>query len=155
MMFGMPGPHESSALAKDAEALYTAATDFIRLYQFRGRDQALKFGLTVAQAYALDLLIGSGGATLNELAAGLRLDKSTTSRIVSGMAKHRLVEWSRPEHDLRAKQIVASADGRRRYARLRRAKIADNVRLLKSYSPSARRAVISALGELAQRAATA
>ena len=37
-----------SRLAADADALYEAATRFIRCYQFRDRDQALKAGLTVA-----------------------------------------------------------------------------------------------------------
>jgi len=142
----------SSALQRDAAALYDAATAFIRIYQFRDRDQALKFGLTVAQAYALDILLSSDGQSLTALARSLRLDKSTMSRIISAMVKHGLVEWSRPDDDQRGKHIVASPEGRRRYARLRRAIERDNERLLASYSPAARRAVITALRQLAQRA---
>ena len=47
----------SSSLQRDAAELYDAATAFIRMYQFRDRDQALRFGLTVAQAYALEVLL--------------------------------------------------------------------------------------------------
>ena len=137
---------------RDAAALFHATTAFIRIYQFRDRDQALKFGLTVVQAYTLDLLLSSGGASLTGLAQGLRLDKSTTSRVISGMARHGLVQWSRPAYDLRAKQIVASPEGRRRYERLRRAIVRANARLLASYSPAARRAAIAVLTQLAQRA---
>jgi len=148
----MVGRTRSSVLQRDAAALYDAATAFIRIYQFRDRDQALKSGLTVVQAYTLDLLLSSGGESLTALARGLRLDKSTTSRIVSGMTRRGLVEWSRPEHDRRAKQIVASPEGRRRYEGHRRAIVRDNARLLASYTPAARRAAIAVLRRLAHRA---
>jgi len=142
-------------LERDAAALYEAATAFIRIYQFRDRDHALRFGLTVVQAYTLDILVSTGGQSLTELARALRLDKSTMSRVISSMAQHGLVEWSRPEHDRRAKQIVASREGRRRYQLLRRALVRDNARLLASYSPAARRAAITILLQLVRRAESA
>ena len=140
------------ALQHDAAELYAAATAFIRIYQFRDRDQALRFRLTVVQAYTLDILLSTGGMGLTGLAVSLRLDKSTMSRVVSGMARHGLVEWSRPEHDRRAKEIVASAEGKRRYERLRRAIVDDNIKLLRSYSPVARRAAIHILRQLTEHA---
>ena len=142
-----------SALQHDAAQLYAAATAFIRIYQFRDRDQALRFGLTVVQAYTLDILLGTGGVGLTRLAQALRLDKSTASRVVSGMTRHGLIEWSRAKHDRRAKAIVASREGRRRYQRLRRAILADNTRLLASFTPSERQAAITILRQLADRAA--
>ena len=84
-------PTNSTALRRDAAALYAAATAFIRLYQFRDRDQALKFGLTVVQAYTLDLLVSADDMSLTALADALHLDKSTMSRVVSGMADRGLV----------------------------------------------------------------
>ena len=152
----MTSPSGSSVLERDAADLYDAATAFIRIYQFRDRDHALRYGrLTVVQAYALDILISTGGQGLTGLARVLRLDKSTTSRVISGMTKHGLVEWSRPEHDRRAKQIVASVGGRRRYLRLRRAVVRHNARLLASYPREARRAATAILRQLAQRAVRA
>jgi hypothetical protein len=50
----MAAPSRPSSLQRDAADLYDAATAFIRIYQFRDRDQALRLGLTVVQAYALD-----------------------------------------------------------------------------------------------------
>jgi len=141
-----------SSLQRDAAALYEAATAFIRIYQFRDRNQALRFGLTVVQAYTIDILLSAGGASLTGLAQALQLDKSTMSRVISGMTRHGLVAWSRPAHDRRAKRIVASPEGRRRYQRLRRAIVRDNARLLASYTPAARRAVITALRQLTHRA---
>jgi len=150
----MAAPSRPSSLQRDAADLYDAATAFIRIYQFRDRDQALRLGLTVVQAYALDILLSGDGQRLTGLAAALQLDKSTTSRIVAGMKRRGLVEWSRPEHDRRAMWIVASAEGKRRYERLRRAIVRENARLLASYAPTARRAAIKILRQLVQRART-
>jgi DNA-binding MarR family transcriptional regulator len=150
----MAAARRSSSVHRDAAALYDAATAFIRFYQFRDRDQALRLGLTVVQAYALDTLLAAaaGGQRLTGLADALQLDKSTTSRIVAGMKRRGLVEWSRPEHDRRAMWIVASAEGKRRYERLRRAIVRENARLLASYPPAARRAAIKILRQLVDRA---
>ena len=145
-------PPRRSELERDAEALYEAATAFIRYYQFRDRDHALRFGLTVVQAYTIDILVSTGGQGLTGLARALRLDKSTTSRVIAGMSRHGLVEWSRPAHDRRAKEIIASPEGRRRYQQLRRALVRDNSQLLAGYPPAARRTAIAILRRLVLRA---
>jgi MarR family transcriptional regulator, 2-MHQ and catechol-resistance regulon repressor len=152
----MASRRSSSSLERDAADLYEAATAFIRIYQFRDRDHALRYGrLTVVQAYTLDILLTTGGQGLSGLARAIRLDKSTTSRVISGMTKHGLVEWSRPAHDRRAKEIVASPEGRRRYERLRRAIVRHNAGLLASYPRAARQAATAILWQLAQRASGA
>ena len=106
----------------------------------------------MVQAYALDILLRHDGQRLTELAAALQLDKSTASRVVAGMKRHGLVEWSRPAEDRRAISIVATAEGKRRYERLRQAIVRENTRLLASYAPAARRAAITILEQLVQRA---
>src|SRR2546422_10486845 len=108
----MAAPRRSSSVHLDAAALYDAATAFIRFYQFRDRDQALRLGLTVVQAYALDTLLAAGGQRLTGLADALPLDKSTTSRILAGMESRGLFVWARPEHVRRALWVVASAGAR-------------------------------------------
>jgi len=148
----MTGQRSPKSLQRDAADLYDASTVFIRIYQFRDRNQALRFGLTVVQAYALDILVFADGQRLTQLAAALRLDKSTTSRIVAGMKRRGLVKLSRPGSDGRAMWIVASAEGKRRYARLRGAIIREQARLLASYTPAERRAAIKILRQLAARA---
>ena len=140
------------ALLREASELYDAATDFIRIYQFRDRNQGLDRGLTVVQAYTLDILVKRKGQALLELARALYLDKSTTSRIVAGMARLGLVEWFRPLNDQRVKRIEASVEGKRRYTRFRNAIVRDNARLLASYSSAARREAIKMLCDLAKRA---
>src|SRR5262245_28835826 len=140
-LLSMTPRRRSSALEQDAADLFEASTEFIRIYQFRDRDHALKYGgLTVVQAYALAGLVAGGAHTLTALAQQLRLDKSTTSRVVAGMSQRGLVDWTRPDHDRRAKNIVASAEGKRRYQQLRRALVRSNARLLASYPAAERRA---------------
>src|SRR3989442_14955898 len=112
----MAAPRRSSSVHRDAAALYDAATAFIRFYQFRDRDQALRLGLTVVQAYALDTLLAAGGQRLTGLPDALQLDKSTTSRIVAGMKRPGGGEWAGPGPDRRAIWIVGSAGGERRDA---------------------------------------
>jgi hypothetical protein len=41
----MTGSRSPKSLQRDAAELYDASTVFIRIYQFRDRDQALRFGL--------------------------------------------------------------------------------------------------------------
>jgi DNA-binding MarR family transcriptional regulator len=147
----MAARRRPSSLERDAGALFEAARAYNRFYQFRDRNTVLKSGLTVVQSYALGVLLSSSGASFTALAQGLQLDKSTTSRIVAGMTKHGLVEWSRDAHDQRTKHIVASPEGKRRYARHRRAIERENARLLASYTPAARRAIITALRRLTRR----
>jgi DNA-binding MarR family transcriptional regulator len=139
-------------LHPDAAELYDAATAFIRTYQFRDRDRALRFDLTVVQAYALDILLSADGQSLTQLAQALHLDKSTMSRIISGMTRRGLAEWSRSQHDRRVKRIIASREGRRRYTRLRQAIVRENARLLASYPAAARRSAIRILWQLVRRA---
>ena len=144
---------QASSLQRDAAELYDAATVFIRYYQFRDRDQALRSGLTVVQAYALDILLTSNGQRLTSLAEALYLDKSTTSRVVASMEKGGLVDLTYPETDRRSVWIVASAEGKRRYLQHRRGIERDNARFLASYAPTERRAAVKILRELVERAA--
>jgi MarR family transcriptional regulator, 2-MHQ and catechol-resistance regulon repressor len=144
----MTSRRTKTSVERDAAELYQAATAFIRLYQFRSRDQAVAFGLTVVQAYTLDILVSSEGESLTSVADTLRLDKSTTSRVIAGMTRRGLVKWSRAGHDRRTKNIVASSEGTRRYLQFRRAIIRDNERMLVSYKASHRRSVIAALWDL-------
>jgi hypothetical protein len=89
--------------------------------------------------------VSCGGAPST---AALQLDKSTTSRIIAGMERSRLIEWSRPEYDQREKHIMASREGKKRYTRMRTAIVRQNEELLAEYSPAGRKAVIKALQQL-------
>lgn len=136
-------------LGRDASGLYAVMTDLLRLYQFRDRDRAGYHGLTVTQCYVLDALERAGTSTLRSLAAELRLDKSTASRIVSGMLRRGFVRRGADPGDGRAMRLESTATGRRRYARVRRDLVAENARLLKEFSPATRQNLIRLIRALA------
>src|SRR5262245_52726641 len=77
-------------IAADAEAVYDVMTEMLRIYQFRDRDRVASHGLTVTQAYALDIILRRGEVTAKELALDLALEKSTVSRLVDGMVANDL-----------------------------------------------------------------
>lgn len=143
-----PSRRPGLALRQDAGDLYAAMTELLRLYQFRDRDRLGYHGLTITQCYVVDSLERTGPSTLGALAAFLRLDKSTASRIVSGMIRKGLVRRGSDPGDGRAVRLEATALARRRYARVRRDIIAENTRLLEEFPPPTRRSLIRLIERL-------
>jgi MarR family transcriptional regulator, 2-MHQ and catechol-resistance regulon repressor len=78
---------DDATLTRQARELQDALSEFVRVYQFRDRDQICCHDVSVTQCYALDALLRRGLATLNELAAELCLDKSTASRVVATLER--------------------------------------------------------------------
>lgn len=69
-------------------------------------------GVTLPQCHALMALEEEEGVTLNELAGKLRLDTSTTSRIVDGLVKLTFVERCIPPENRRAVCLSLTDRGR-------------------------------------------
>ena len=145
---------QGAALRRDAAALYDAMTELLRFYQFRDRDKMGYHGLTITQCYVLDLLIRRGVLTLNELAAGMHLDKSTLSRVVDGLERKRAVRRTVNRADRRSTHIQATASGKRRYARVQADLVTENGNVLAEFSTSARRQLIDMISALTRAART-
>lgn len=73
--------------SRDAEALYEAVNQLIRVHQFRDRDRICCYDVSVAQCYALETLVKQGPLRLQALALVMFLDKSTASRIVDSLER--------------------------------------------------------------------
>ena len=69
-------------------------------------------GVTLPQCHALMALEEEEGVSLNELAGKLRLDTSTTSRIINGLVKQQLVERIIPPENRRAVSLTMTEQGR-------------------------------------------
>jgi len=69
-------------------------------------------GVSLPQCHALMALEEEEGVTLNELAGKLRLDTSTTSRIIDGLVKQKLVERIIPPENRRAVSLTMTEQGR-------------------------------------------
>ena len=90
--------------------------DLVRLYGLL-RAGATKEGLSLLQGQLLGA-IGAGTTTVNELAAFLRVTKSTISRSVKQLRQRGLVEIAVNPNDARCKVISLTALGRTRLRRL-------------------------------------
>lgn len=128
----------SAALRREARALYRATQEFIRFYQFRDRDRAVKHGLTVVQCYVLDSLLEHGPLSLNALAAHLHLEKSTVSRVIDTMERRGFAKRVRDKACKRQVVLTPTAEGRRRFQRVVDCIVAQDCELLAGY-PSATR----------------
>jgi DNA-binding MarR family transcriptional regulator len=140
-------------LDQDAAALYDALSDLIRVYQFRDRDRICCHDLSITQCYALEALTKRSGATLNDMAADLFLDKSTASRVVSALDRKGYVERRPHPEDRRAIQLVVTPAGRELHDRIRRDIIEQEKRLLRDFDPETRASLATLLRRLAQGAA--
>jgi len=141
------------ALERDAQALYGALSDLIRVYQFRDRDRICCHDISVSQCYGLEALVRQGGMTLNDLAAHLYLDKSTASRVVDSLERKEYVTRVPHPSDRRAVLLEPTSAGRDLYRRIERDILAEERALLANFDPEIRRAMTNLIARLARAAA--
>lgn len=85
-------------LQADVHAFQDALHELLRVVQFRDRDLACCYDVSVTQCYALKAVSDEGALTVNDLAARLYMDKSTASRVAAGLeAKNYLARSKDPE----------------------------------------------------------
>lgn len=140
------------ALELDNEDLYEALDRLVRAYQFRDRQRVCYHGLSVNTCYTLQILVWHDGLTQNELAAEMRLDKSTTSRILVQMEADGHIRRSRDPEDGRAQRLHVTASGKRLHQRIRRDLLDRQLGLISDLSSESRRAAVAVLRRLADMA---
>lgn len=141
-----------SQLERDAANLYEALSELVRVYQFRDRDKICCHDISVTQCYALDALVRSGPRTLNELAAALYLDKSTTSRVVTTLQRKGYVTRQTHPQDRRAVLVAMTPAGETLHHRIQGDLVQETRELLKDFEPAVRQAAPALLLRLAQAA---
>ncbi len=140
----------SGVWAAETVAFHQALTGLIRVYQFRDRDRICCYDVSVTQCYALEALVTAGPITLNELAAALYLDKSTTSRVADALEeKGYALRRANPE-SRRSVLLEATASGRELYGRIERDILAQEERLLAEFTPEVRRSMTRLIEGLAR-----
>ncbi len=140
-------------LHQDAEALYEALGDLIRVYQFRDRDRICCHDLSITQCHALEVLTVRGGLTLNEVAAELYLDKSTASRVVAALERKGYVERTEHPEDRRAILLEVTATGEALYKQIHGAIIEQEKGLLTDFDSGTRQSMTMLIRRLAVAAA--
>jgi DNA-binding MarR family transcriptional regulator len=103
-----------------ADRLHSAAIHLLR----RVRKQDAATGEGPARLSALSVLVFAGPKTLGELAAAEQVKPPTMSRIVTGLARSRLVAITADPHDARRMRIRATAKGTRLLHKGRQLRIA-------------------------------
>jgi DNA-binding MarR family transcriptional regulator len=127
--------HPSSmndAVLTVADRLHSAAIHLLR----RVRKQDIATGEGPARLSALSVLVFGGPKTLKELAAAEQVKPPTMSRIVSGLARSRLVEVTEDREDARRMRIAATAKGKRLLQKGREMRIAYLASQLERLTPS-------------------
>jgi len=144
----LPVISTDEALVQDAAAFTEALQDLLRLYQFRDRERICCHDITVSECYALEALVRGGPQTLNQVAATLRLDKSTASRVVRALEEKAYVKRTPHPEDGRAVQLVPSASGERLFKRIHR-ELEDRYRgMLAGFDAQTRQAVLAVVRRL-------
>ena len=152
----MPSTHslrEDPRLDRDATDLHAALSELIRVYQFRERDQICCHDLSVTQCHALEVLVDSGPLSMNELAARLYLDKSTTSRVLDALERKALAVREPNAADRRALRLTTTPTGVELLARIRAGILIEEKRLISEFEPAVRREMTRLIGRLARAAA--
>jgi MarR family 2-MHQ and catechol resistance regulon transcriptional repressor len=145
-------PSASEALHEEAIRLYGALSDLVRVYQFRDRDRICCHDISVTQCYALETLVRLGARTLNELAAEMYLDKSTTSRVVTTLERKGYVVRQQHPRDKRSILVDLTASGRRLHTKIERDLVEETRQLLQEFEPAVRQAAPALLTRLARAA---
>jgi MarR family transcriptional regulator, 2-MHQ and catechol-resistance regulon repressor len=140
-----------ATLTRQARELQDALAEFIRVYQFRDRDRMCCHDVSVTQCYAMDALVRRGLATMNELAAELCLDKSTTSRVVATLERKGYVARAAHPRDGRAVVLTVTAAGRRLIGRILGDLVEEKKQLLAEFPEEVRESA----AELIQRLTSA
>jgi DNA-binding MarR family transcriptional regulator len=105
--------HQKATLQRsDLRTFREALRRFERLIEGQLKGFSCCSGVTLAQCHALLEIESRRSATLNELAQGLGLDKSTLSRTVEGLVNSGLVERTFKDRDRRSLQLCLSWRGK-------------------------------------------
>lgn len=136
-------------LQRQGEAFHAALSEFVRAYLVGERGQICCHDISLTQCYALEALVRRGPSTLNALAAELRLDKSTASRVVAALQRKGYVARARHPGDARAVLLDATPAGRRLHDRIRNDRIAERMELLAGSPPEVREGITAIMRRLA------
>jgi len=136
------------ALVRDAERLSDALEDLLRVVQFRDRDRACCYDVSVSQCYALERVVEAGGMTVNDLAASLYLDKSTASRIANSLVDKGYLARARDPEDGRVVRLVPTPAGSALCRQILADIAGEYTEMLADFSPEVRSGIIRLVGKL-------
>ena len=141
-------------LRRDAEELYRAVSELVRVYQFRDRQRICYYDISASQCYALGSLLSAGVLTQGDLASRLHLDKSTTSRLVDSLEAKGYVRRRPSRGDARALKLQVTPKGRDLHRRIEVDLVDGMKALIEDLDPDVRQATARLVSQLARAATT-
>ena len=129
------------SLIRDAARFQKALSGLIRVLQFRNRDRACCYQLSVSQCHALEALIQNGPMTVTQLGDHLYLEKSTASRLANALLKKELVRKRAPQADGRVIILQVTEVGQRLARRILNDLAEEYMDLLEGFEPQVRTAL--------------
>lgn len=138
------------SLIRDASRLQASLSEFIRVLQFRDRDRACCYELSVSQCHALEALVKHGPMTVTQLGDYLYLEKSTASRLAKGLLEKELIRRRAPQADGRRVILQVTEAGQRLARKILNDLAQEYQELLEEFDPEVRAALPEALDRLTQ-----
>ena len=145
---------EQSTLTRDAADFHRAMLDFVRIYQFRDRDRTESHNVSASAAHILEALTRLGPVSLNRLATELFVEKSTASRLVSGLEEKGYVSRVADPEDRRALRLELTPAGRELQERINADALLESTEMLRLFSGEIRRGMIGRIRQIAAVSAT-
>ena len=136
------------ALLEDARRLSDALGELLRVVQFRDRDRACCYDVSVSQCHALRGVVEAGALTINDLAARLYLDKSTASRIAYSLVDKGYLARERDVEDGRVINLVATPAGAALCDTIESDLTGEYAELLRDFDPEIRAAITRLVARL-------
>lgn len=145
---------KQSTLDRDAVDFHRAMLDFVRIYQLRDRDRTESHNVSASAAHILEILNRLGPISLNQLATELFVEKSTASRLVSGLEEKGYVRRVTDPNDRRALRLEVTPAGINLHERINAHALQDTTEIIQLFSSEIRRGMIGRMRQIAGASAT-
>ncbi len=139
----------SEGIAEQARRLHEVASELLKAYQFRDRNEICCHGVSVAQCYALEALGEAGTLAMGELARLQRVSVSTMTRVVDGLVGRGLVRRWLDSEDRRVIRVRLTEQGRALLEVITGELVARERAVLELLPPEHRESLIFALEQFA------
>jgi DNA-binding MarR family transcriptional regulator len=107
-----PRRHRAATASPEATDFALAVHELLRRVRFDDVRTVCSWGLTRTECHVLEVVALDGPLTVTDVAARIRLDKSTASRVVTSLSEKKLLRRDTAGHDARALAVAVTAQGR-------------------------------------------
>ena len=128
-----------------------AVHELLRRVRFDDVETVCSWGLTRTECHTLEVVALGGSLSVNDIAARIRLNKSTASRVVQSLEKKKLVRRADSAADQRSVLITASAKGVSLWRKIVAATASDYDEVLAECTEAERKTITRVLRRIAEQ----